>query len=884
VFRYNVIKNGYYGIYMRGQGSSSSALERGNVFADNEITGYYYYGAYFYYQDGLKFRNNYVKHGTSTSYGYSVYLYYCDNDIEISGNKIDLSPNSYNYGIRLYYCDGTSNKRGRVFNNFVSITNGTSNNYGFYIYNSKYQNISFNSVNITQGSNYSRCIYVSSGNNINLMNNNFVNTAGGYAYYISSTYAIQQSDHNNIYSTSASNFAYWSGNKSSLTALQAASGKDSNSVSLAPGYYAPNDLHATSPVIGNGGTPFDSVLVDIDGQSRSTTAPSIGADEFTPLQYDASAYSITQPGVTYAAVTTTKTVEVVVRNFGTDTITSMNIGYVYAGNTPVVQNWTGVLLAGGTLNFTFNTPFTVQAGSQPLCIYTDFTQDMDHTNDTVCMTFTGMPLLTLSYTDNFDGSTNYWAEDGSLWQHGMPSQTTLNAAHSAPNAWMTKLSADYPGNADGNLYSPFFDVSTVSTATLKFWHKYKISGNDGGNVQYSTDGGQTWILLGYMGDPAATNWYSVNIGGTHFFSGTQSGWVQSTYDLSSILNPVGVPAPTTIQFRFHFMSNASGQDEGWLIDDFSIELPQIQYDGGVVSITSPDTTSVTGVPVTVTAKVYNYGYDTLLSIPMRYSVNQGTPVQETWTTTLNPGDTGTYTFNTTFTAPGADYNLCVYTAIAGDSYTQNDKLCKNVQVVSPPLDAGVSLIVAPGDTAPLYQPNTVVVRIKNYGSTPMSSVTVKYQINSLTPVVETWSGTALQQGDSVDYTFQTPYNSPMGTGYQLCAWTALTGDMNPTNDNTCKTIIPDGIVEELANGMKLWQNIPNPASGKTQIRYEIPSGGSVHFELVNAMGEKVVSTIEKKTAGVYTIDLDVRSLAAGIYFYSIEFDGQRLTRQMIVNR
>ena len=671
-----------------------------------------------------------------------------------------------------------------------------------------------------------------------------------------------------------------------MAALQTSSGKDGNSVSTNPGFYSSSDLHATNPALANNGTPFDNVLVDFDGDTRSATAPSIGADEFVTLQNDASAYSITQPTQTYAAVTTTKTVEAVIRNFGMNTINSMNIGYIYGNNTPVVQAWTGVLLSGGTLNFTFTTPFTVQAGTQPLCIYTDYTLDMDHSNDTVCTNFTGMPLLTLTYTDNFDGPINYWAEDGNVWQHGMPAQATLNAAHSAPNAWMTKLSANYPDGVVANLYSPFFSVSSVNSATLKFYHKRKINSGDMAFMQYSTDGGVTWILLGYMGDPASTNWYNSASGGNHFFNGNVTSWTLSTYNLASILNPVGLPHPTTLQFRFHFESNSSSNNEGWLVDDFSIALPQIQYDGGVTVITAPDTSSIIGQLVTVTAKVKNYGFDTLMSIPMRYTVNSGTPIQETYLPTggLLPGDTGTYTFNTTFTAPGMAYNLCVYTQIAGDIYTTNDQKCKNVQTTAAPLDAGVSKIVLPHDTAPLFSPNYVTVRIHNYGTTPMTSVGVQYQINSITPVVETWSGIALQMGDSVDYIFQTPYNSPVGSSYQLCAKTLLTGDMNASNDESCKAIVPDGLIEELANGMKLWQNIPNPANGITTIQYEIPSGGNIHFEMVNVLGEKVLNIVQKKSAGVYTVEIDASKLANGIYYYSLEFDGYRLTKQMIVNR
>ncbi len=108
--------------------------------------------------------------------------------------------------------------------------------------------------------------------------------------------------------------------------------------------------------------------------------------------------------------------------------------------------------------------------------------------------------------------------------------------------------------------------------------------------------------------------------------------------------------------------------------------------------------------------------------------------------------------------------------------------------------------------------------------------------------------------------------------------------MNTSNDGTCKTIVPDGLVEELANGMKLWQNMPNPANSITTIQYEIPSGGDIHFEMVNVLGEKVLNIVQKKSAVIYTVEIDASKLANGIYYYSLEFDGHRLTKQMVVNR
>jgi len=58
-----------------------------------------------------------------------------------------------------------------------------------------------------------------------------------------------------------------------------------------------------------------------------------------------------------------------------------------------------------------------------LNVFAYFAADLDHSNDTLYSSFTGMPLMTLSYIDKFDLTTNYWAQEGNVWERGAPSQT-----------------------------------------------------------------------------------------------------------------------------------------------------------------------------------------------------------------------------------------------------------------------------------------------------------------------------------------------------------------------------------------------------------------------------------------------------------------------------
>ena len=56
--------------------------------------------------------------------------------------------------------------------------------------------------------------------------------------------------------------------------------KDSNSISVSPQFKSATDLHVNSPFLLKKGKPVSYVNYDIDKQSKDSTNPDIGADEF----------------------------------------------------------------------------------------------------------------------------------------------------------------------------------------------------------------------------------------------------------------------------------------------------------------------------------------------------------------------------------------------------------------------------------------------------------------------------------------------------------------------------------------------------------------------------------------------------------------------------
>ncbi len=79
----------------------------------------------------------------------------------------------------------------------------------------------------------------------------------------------------------------------------------------------------------------------------------------------------------------------------------------------------------------------------------------------------------------------------------------------------------------------------------------------------------------------------------------------------------------------------------------------------------------------------------------------------------------------------------------------------------------------------------------------------------------------------------------------------------------------------------LGQNYPNPAKGKTVILVEFSSSEAV-LSIYNVLGklveQRVISNDQKR------ITLDVSEYKEGIYLYSIEADGQKVTKRMTVSK
>jgi hypothetical protein len=403
---------------------------------------------------------------------------------------------------------------------------------------------------------------------------------------------------------------------------------------------------------------------------------------FVPPAQDAGVSLISQPSV-QAPAGNCVPVEVTITNYGSQPITSTPVTYTDGQGQTQTATWTGSLAPGASTQFTITPCYTIPSGPFSICAYTSLPNDGLAFNDTTCMSGTGVPVLTLSSCDDFESGNVGWISTPTggqnSWQLGTPAFGATTGAYSGTNAWDINLTSGYVANEIDTLYSPIYDVTglTASNLTMSFYRNHNTANTDGFWVEYTING-NTWSMLGSLGDPNASNWY--NTGNLNFtnlpaFTGNSNGWVKSTYFLNNIL----ASNPTIIRFRFIFSSATfSTGGAGVSIDNFCVNIP-CSPDAGITSVGSYNVflgnTLAQGALDSVRVTIHNYGTAPLTTLDVYYAIN-GTPVLPpyTWTGNLTPNGNATFILPTTYATPGGQYTITAWTNLTGDCEPANDTL------------------------------------------------------------------------------------------------------------------------------------------------------------------------------------------------------------------
>ncbi len=384
-------------------------------------------------------------------------------------------------------------------------------------------------------------------------------------------------------------------------------------------------------------------------------------------------------------------VEIRVINAGGAPIFNFPVNYELNGGTAVTETYTDTIFPGDTGNFIFNTTVNVAVpATYSIVTYSSLAADGNNLNDTLAGSFVHIPILSsFPYTEGFESGNGGWTAGGvsSSWALGTPAGTTINSAAGGVNSWITSLAGQYNANEQSFVQGPCFDFTSLSAPQFKaeIWWNSEFSW-DGAALQSSVDGGATWQHVGAFGDP--NNWYNDNT--INGFTGNQEGWtgrnstsngsggwVLAEHDLNGL---GGVPA---VLLRIAFGADGSGQDDGFAFDNIVVQEAPAS-DIGIVSLDAPGSGCGLGAADTVKISVANFGSATAMNFPVSFVFNGGTAVTETFTDSIQPGDTAQYTFTTAtvnVSMFNTTYTFDAYSALAGDGNVLNDTL-SGVQVVN----------------------------------------------------------------------------------------------------------------------------------------------------------------------------------------------------------
>jgi hypothetical protein len=93
-----------------------------------------------------------------------------------------------------------------------------------------------------------------------------------------------------------------------------------------------------------------------------------------------------------------------------------------------------------------------------------------------------------------------------------------------------------------------------------------------------------------------------------------------------------------------------------------------------------------------------------------------------------------------------------------------------------------------------------------------------------------------------------------------------------------------GIAEQTEKGIRLY-NYPNPANTTTTINFDLKNAADVNLYISDISGKVVsVSNLGHRNSGANTYVLNTENLSAGIYMYTLDVDGTKITRRMVISK
>lgn len=880
-FSNNLFNNGSIGIYMNGVGALS--LEEGTVISNNSFINQTSKGIQMGFQAAARIDNNTF----TTNSTYNLYAAIDGNllqrNMTILRNKISNSPSR---GIYLVDCTGLAGIHSIVSNNFIQCNDST----GISLVGGDFQDIVYNSVNITGGT-ASRAMAASSlTSGIVIRNNSFANNGGGYAYTVDDNTSVNfiTSDYNNLY-TSGANVGRFNGtNAATLADWQLASGRDTNSVSGDPLYVSSTDLHSNSTVMQNTGTPLFNVNSDIDGDSRDLLTPDIGADEYAPLIHTVHTTFMLSP-VDNSCESNAVNVTVVIENDGSYAESGFPLTVlVDRGVDTVTINdvFAGVIIPGESDTITFSTTLDASGGgTYTFYAFTSLSGDQITLGDTLSSTvnIVANPVSPVAEGDTICGSGT-----------GMLSGVAIDSL-----VW-------YDAATGGNIIGTGVSIVTPSVSGTTTFYVEEIN-------TFGCISGRTAVDVVVNALPTVFLGQDTTIvNGTFITIDAGTGFAQYDWDNGEATQTIDVAGGT------YCVTVTDGN--GCTNSDCITVIEIFPNDVGIDALLSPINPSCEDDSTAITIQIKNYGSTTATDIPVTIEITGSFTgnYNDTLFGSLLAGGSAPLTLtNVLNTLGGGTYNFTIYTTDTNDVQSINDTLFTTVTISTYPTTPigfgglrcgpGIATITATSSDTLCWYADPIggspLACGNNYSDYYASTDTVYVQagtvcLSSRVPViVEIVALPSVFLGNDTIIPVGGNLVLDAGAGFSIYDWSTSEATQTITVDtigfysvivtdsNGCSN--SDTIFVNLNVGFSNNSTIsgaviyPNPSQGIVNLQIQSLTKGKGVLSVLNADGAEVYSeSIQFNQITSKTLDLS--SMAKGVYTLIIQNEDGRVIRKVVL--
>lgn len=300
--------------------------------------------------------------------------------------------------------------------------------------------------------------------------------------------------------------------------------------------------------------------------------------QYVALATDARLVSVTDQEINCGLNTFSPSVRV--ENSGTTTaITTVDVSYTIDGGAATTFTYNGNIAVGATQDIPVPA-ITMTRGLHAVSFTITTPGDGSATNNTngfaIRVNEIGTPQVVNDF-ESVDDELNTYAEGiPQLWSRGTYSQagSVFQSTVLEGDVYATNLNGNHFQSTRSYLLSECYDLSQITNPQIVFDLAYDLEENfDILFVEYSTNGGSSWNLLGSASDP---NWYNsdrttASSGNTDCFNcpgaqwtGTNTTMQEYSYNLSAL------SSETSVVFRFAMVADTNTNQAGPIIDNLVV--------------------------------------------------------------------------------------------------------------------------------------------------------------------------------------------------------------------------------------------------------------------------------------------------------------------------